>query len=201
MSGEYWKWFHRLDKNKMMHDQNATCRKPFLPCLLIIVLLSFSCLGIPPAIADGRIVTVGVYENAPKIFTDESGKPAGIFIDIIEDIAQKEGWALRYQSGAWGEGLDRLEKGEIAGAGHIGPCPGRSAAGRAGINSYKLFPVRHHIPLGLILKAAAASVGAMDKKDDRRLVYSGRYVPDATVRGSAHGKTFRYVLGESGSCQ
>ena len=56
---------------------------------------------------------VGVYENAPKVFTSESGKPSGIFIDIIESIAKKEGWRLQYQPGAWGEGLDRLEKGEI----------------------------------------------------------------------------------------
>ena len=58
-------------------------------------------------------MTVGVYENAPKVFTSESGKPAGIFIDIIEYIAKIEGWNLRYVSGTWEEGLDRLAKGEI----------------------------------------------------------------------------------------
>jgi ABC-type amino acid transport substrate-binding protein/putative methionine-R-sulfoxide reductase with GAF domain len=58
-------------------------------------------------------VNVGVYENAPKVFISESGEPAGIFIDIIEEIAKSEGWVLRYVSGTWGEGLDRLEKGEI----------------------------------------------------------------------------------------
>ena len=63
--------------------------------------------------AGDRVVKVGVYENAPKIFTSESGKPAGIFIDIIEHIAKNEGWRLQYVSGAWGEGLDRLAKGEI----------------------------------------------------------------------------------------
>jgi signal transduction histidine kinase len=58
-------------------------------------------------------VTVGVYENAPKIFTAESGQPAGIFIDIIEDIAKREGWTLRYVTGTWTQNLDRLSKGEI----------------------------------------------------------------------------------------
>ncbi len=52
-------------------------------------------------------------ENAPKVFISESGKPAGIFIDIIEHIAKSEGWTLRYVPGTWGEGLDRLSKGEI----------------------------------------------------------------------------------------
>lgn len=63
--------------------------------------------------ADDRTLRIGVYENAPKIFISESGKPAGIFIDIIENIAEREGWRLRYVPGSWGEGLDRLAKGEI----------------------------------------------------------------------------------------
>jgi len=91
---------------------NASClgrvfSRPFFFWLI------FSCLGVLPASADDRIVTVGVYENAPKIFTAESGQPAGIFIDIIETIAKVEGWHLSYVSGTWAEGLDRLAKGEI----------------------------------------------------------------------------------------
>jgi PAS domain S-box-containing protein len=60
-----------------------------------------------------RIVTVGVYENAPKIFSDDSGRPAGVFIDVIEHVARAEGWKLGYVSGTWSEGLDRLQRGEI----------------------------------------------------------------------------------------
>ena len=73
----------------------------------------FYALGVPFAQADNRVVRVGVYENAPKVFTSESGKPSGIFIDIIEHIAKSEGWNLQYVSGTWVEGLDRLAKGEI----------------------------------------------------------------------------------------
>ena len=58
------------------------------------------------------ILTVGVYENAPKIFTQD-GKPAGIFVDIIEEIARLEGWQLRYTTGSWADNLDRLARGEI----------------------------------------------------------------------------------------
>jgi signal transduction histidine kinase len=81
----------------------------FLPIVLLISLF----FRIPSASSDNRIVTIGVYENAPKIFMSESGKPAGIFIDIIEHIAKSEGWRLRYVPGTWVEGLDRLAKGEI----------------------------------------------------------------------------------------
>ena len=97
---------------RMPNDRNPSGFGCFF-LRLFIVLLTFICLGAPSARADNRIVTVGVYENAPKVFTSESGKPAGIFIDIIEHIAKTEGWNLRYVSGTWEEGLDRLVKGQI----------------------------------------------------------------------------------------
>ena len=80
---------------------------------LSIFLFTLLYVGIPSTSADDRIVTVGIYENAPKVFIDESGKPAGIFVDIIEYIAKNEGWRLQYVPGTWGEGLDRLEKRKI----------------------------------------------------------------------------------------
>ena len=73
--------------------------------LLLSVALSFG--------ANHRDVKVGLYENAPKIFTSESGKPSGIFIDVLESIAKTEGWRLQYVHGTWSQGLERLEKGEI----------------------------------------------------------------------------------------
>jgi PAS domain S-box-containing protein len=81
----------------------------FLVRLTLMLLTLFSLA--PPAQAD--IIRVGVYENGPKIFTDPSGKPAGIYVDLIEYIAQKEGWHLRYVPGTFKEDLERLEKGEI----------------------------------------------------------------------------------------
>ncbi len=82
--------------------------------LLAIGLFSaLLCLGTDPAAARSMPVRVGIYENAPKVFTDPSGRPAGIFIDILADIAAKEGWQLSYVPGTWGQGLDRLQKGDI----------------------------------------------------------------------------------------
>jgi len=79
----------------------------------IMALLTLSAFGIRPANAEGRVVTVGLYENAPKVFIADSGEPAGIFVDIIEHIAAAEDWDLRYVTGTWGEGLDRLERGDL----------------------------------------------------------------------------------------
>ncbi len=65
------------------------------------------------AFAEERPLIVGVYENAPKIFTAPDGEPAGIFIDVIQQIAQSEGWRLQYRQGTFSEGLARLQRGEI----------------------------------------------------------------------------------------
>lgn len=89
-------------------------RALFLLCARYAAIPVLLLLCIPlTTIADSRIVRVGVYENAPKIFTAETGKPAGIFIDIIEHIARAEGWQLQYVPGSWAEGLERAAKGEI----------------------------------------------------------------------------------------
>jgi len=60
-----------------------------------------------------RLVTIGIYENAPKIFTNEFGKPSGIFVDIIEKIASSEDWGLQYVNVTWDEGLRLLSEGEL----------------------------------------------------------------------------------------
>lgn len=85
-------------------------KKYFQQVLFLILALIMS---VPSVQADARIVRVGVYENAPKVFTNESGTPSGIFIDIIKHIAETEGWDVKYVSGTWTEGLDRLKKAEI----------------------------------------------------------------------------------------
>lgn len=83
------------------------CMGTGLAALSILLLTALSTR------ADSPIVRVGVYENSPKVFTAAAGQPAGIFIDVIEDIARVEGWQLRYVHGSWAEGLERLERGEI----------------------------------------------------------------------------------------
>jgi signal transduction histidine kinase len=61
----------------------------------------------------GREVKVGIYQNHPKIFISEDGNPAGIFVDILNHIADQEGWELSYHEGTWDENLLRLEEGKL----------------------------------------------------------------------------------------
>ncbi|MFX0100260.1 MAG: ATP-binding protein [Candidatus Hodarchaeota archaeon] len=58
-------------------------------------------------------IRVGVYENEPKIFTDDNGKWVGFWPDITEYIANQENWEIKYVEGTWSECLTRLENNEI----------------------------------------------------------------------------------------
>jgi len=79
----------------------------------IRLLLPLLLLVLGSSLAPAREVKVGVYENRPKVFTQEDGRIAGIFPDIIEEVARREGWSLQYVHGSWPECLKRLESGEI----------------------------------------------------------------------------------------
>jgi PAS domain S-box-containing protein len=83
--------------------------------ILLLGLLLLMTTGICTAVSANNVVVVkvGVYENEPRIFTDVQGKVSGFWPDIIEYIAEKEGWEIEYVHGTWAQCLDRLEKGEI----------------------------------------------------------------------------------------
>lgn len=58
------------------------------------------------------IVLTGFYENQPKIFTKD-GKPAGIFIDILEKIGEKNNFKPKYIKCSWPQCIKMLKSGEI----------------------------------------------------------------------------------------
>jgi ABC-type amino acid transport substrate-binding protein len=79
-------------------------------CAGIFLALAFSPIGIDK---QSRTVHVGVYQNEPKVFEDENGQAAGIFIDILNEIAKQEGWNLVYVPCEWAACLQALEDGQI----------------------------------------------------------------------------------------
>jgi len=58
-------------------------------------------------------LNVGIYNNPPKIFLDNTQKPSGFFVDILNPIATQNQWQLNYVPCQWQECLSKLEKGEI----------------------------------------------------------------------------------------
>lgn len=84
--------------------------------LILLLCLSFlyaSVFSTAVSANDPLTIRVGVYENNPKIFTDDKGNVSGFWPEIIEYIAAEEGWRIEYIHGTWPECLTRLEKNEI----------------------------------------------------------------------------------------
>lgn len=72
-----------------------------LTCIVSVVLL----LSVP--------VRIGYEENYPASFTDSSGEPSGLYIELFNEIALKEGWEPEYVPDTWPELTRMLLNGEI----------------------------------------------------------------------------------------
>jgi ABC-type amino acid transport substrate-binding protein len=89
------------------------CRMAYSSRLTFFVAIALLLMALcQPAVA-ARDVRVAMHELKPSIFTDEQGKPAGIFVDLLEDIAAEESWNLIWVHGTFRENLDRLAAGDI----------------------------------------------------------------------------------------
>ncbi|MDD5716791.1 MAG: transporter substrate-binding domain-containing protein [Sulfuricurvum sp.] len=56
---------------------------------------------------------VGIYDNPPKIYQDETNIPKGFYVDLLEEIAKKENWQLSYVPCEWNNCLEMVEKKQL----------------------------------------------------------------------------------------
>jgi len=77
------------------------------------VLLGSNVFFITVSASEPLTLKVGVYENPPKIFTDDEGNPSGFWPDIIKYIASQEGWQIEWVWCIWPQCLEKLENNEI----------------------------------------------------------------------------------------
>ena len=56
---------------------------------------------------------VGIYQNSPSVFYDDTGKVQGFFIDVLEYTAKAEGWELDYVKDTWPRLIELLDSGGI----------------------------------------------------------------------------------------
>lgn len=80
---------------------------------LLFRLLLLSACFLTPTLTAAQELRVGLYENPPKVFTGDQGQPRGLLIDILEEIASREGWQLNYVPCEWQGCLNLLEAGEL----------------------------------------------------------------------------------------
>lgn len=60
-----------------------------------------------------RTLRVGVYDNPPKVYMDDNGRAAGVFMDLLRAIALEEGWTLEPVAVSWPEGLRMVQENEL----------------------------------------------------------------------------------------
>ncbi len=71
---------------------------------LLVALLSAAWAAEPVP----RVVKVGLYANAPKVFADADGQPSGIFGDLLLAVAKEERWTIEPFACDWQTCLDAL---------------------------------------------------------------------------------------------
>ena len=76
----------------------------------LVVFVLFTASTPPPTAVSLR---VGIYTNMPLSGIDEEGRPEGLFVDILQEIAARENWALDWHPCAFQTCLDLLDTGEI----------------------------------------------------------------------------------------
>ena len=77
-----------------------------LAALAVAGLLAFATGSVR---AQERVIRVGVYENPPKITLGADGKISGILGDLLQEMAQREGWTLRASPCEWEACLSALQ--------------------------------------------------------------------------------------------
>lgn len=105
--------FHTRDKINMLQNSFSKNRSQVLHLLCFIFLCCLPSLGNSEETSDAWQLNVGVYENPPKVYTNKRGHVSGIFPDLLQSIAKKEGWKLNFVHGSWSQCLDRLKTGDI----------------------------------------------------------------------------------------
>ena len=95
---------------RMCRRSGDHSRWAFHVCIAMVVVSS---VAAGQADASSRTVRVGVYQNKPKIFMDENGHASGFLIDLLDEIAAREGWTLVYVPCEWSACLAALEEGRI----------------------------------------------------------------------------------------
>lgn len=84
-----------------MRKTSWRVNKVLILLVLLLVTVSYS-----------LTVRVGIYNNNPLVYLD-NGKPRGLYIDVIEQVASREGWQIEYIFDTWPSLIAALKNGQI----------------------------------------------------------------------------------------
>lgn len=81
--------------------------------ITVVFLLALLCTGSTICSAQSGQLAVGLEQNPPICSIDSEGKPVGISVDILQEIARREGWRLNWQPCLWEQCLEKLAGGQL----------------------------------------------------------------------------------------
>ncbi len=85
-----------------------------LRILAVLMAITMLCVLTPSSpYAQERAVRVGLQSNPLLAFSDEDGRPGGIFVDVLEHVAAQQGWKVTWVPCKWNACLAKLASGEI----------------------------------------------------------------------------------------
>jgi len=64
-------------------------------------------------LSSAQSIKVGIYQNPPLVIIDQQGAPSGFTIDVLKEVATKNGWDLQFEKYEFAECLQALEEGRI----------------------------------------------------------------------------------------
>lgn len=108
-------WFNRVQTSPctiVSPLYNSRAQRGRRRIFSVVLALLFVTALLVPAVA-ARDVKIALPELRPSAFTDEQGNPAGLLVDIVTDVAAKEGWTIIWVKGSLQESWTRLAAGEI----------------------------------------------------------------------------------------
>jgi len=86
--------------------------KMFSLFTLVAAALALLALGPTPP-ANAETLRVGMYQNPPKIFRDDQGRPAGFWPELVQGVFDELGHEAVWIDCEWARCLELLEAGEI----------------------------------------------------------------------------------------
>lgn len=93
-----------------MPDNTLLSARPKTPLLRALLLAVGVLINIS---ASAETVRVGVYANEPKLLLNADGHLSGILGELLEQIAESEGWTLQAVPCEWQQCLEQTRDGSI----------------------------------------------------------------------------------------
>ncbi len=176
---------------RMQRQSGDRSRWAYHICAVMVVAATVAASRVDGA---GRTVRVGVYQNKPKVFMDENGHATGFFIDLLKEIAARDGWTLVYVPCEWAECLVALEEGRIDLMPDVAYSPERD-------QKYDF----HRIPVteswSQVYANSRAQINGINDLDGWRVAVLKGSIQQTVFEQYVHGFGFKVTIAPTGSLE